>query len=427
MYDDGEMSKMGIITKENNYFDLVKKTEKPIVIYGAGIIGRAVICAISSMGEDIKNKIEKIVVSDVTFNPYDIEGIPVCSYYDEINFCKSALVLVCVRDRVRSEVIDNLKNTGVHNYIIIHMKETIELLKNLFIDQYNIIAKKFAHCNTNELSEEEYLMFLIKELRQGYFEFEVNLADHCNLNCQCCNHFSPIAKETYLDINEYRKDIKRVAKITRGNVSSLLLLGGEPLLYNDICEVMVISRKELPNADITIVTNGVLLPKMNETFWICCRDNKVNINYTKYPIKIDYEECIKIAKEYGVRIVCTHDSIVEKTTYRLPIHKTLDMDPYRNYMKCYHANKCVVLREGRVYCCPIGANIHHLNNYFNLDLPEKNKNSKSIYEIETLDELNDFLKLPCKLCGYCNVFGYEYDLPWACSKKDIYEWVEREN
>lgn len=31
------------------------------------------------------------------------------------------------------------------------------------------------------------------------FFLEVNLADHCNLNCQCCDHFSPIAKPTFLN------------------------------------------------------------------------------------------------------------------------------------------------------------------------------------------------------------------------------------
>lgn len=46
------------------------------------------------------------------------------------------------------------------------------------------------------------------------FFVEVNLADHCNLNCQCCDHFSPVASEKFYEFNQYSKDIKRLSYLT---------------------------------------------------------------------------------------------------------------------------------------------------------------------------------------------------------------------
>ncbi|MBR1442338.1 MAG: hypothetical protein IJ583_02255, partial [Firmicutes bacterium] len=47
---------------------------------------------------------------------------------------------------------------------------------------------------------------------------EVNLADHCNLNCQMCDHFAPLAKPTFLDIKAFRKDMERLAYRTDNHI-----------------------------------------------------------------------------------------------------------------------------------------------------------------------------------------------------------------
>ncbi|WP_232473641.1 hypothetical protein [Brachyspira murdochii] len=46
---------------------------------------------------------------------------------------------------------------------------------------------------------------------QPYIDFvEIHLAEHCNLNCYSCNHFSQLAKEEYYDIEIFEKDINRL-------------------------------------------------------------------------------------------------------------------------------------------------------------------------------------------------------------------------
>lgn len=58
--------------------------------------------------------------------------------------------------------------------------------------------------------------------------------EHCNLKCAGCTHFSSIAKEEYLDIGEFQKDITRISELTNSRARFINLLGGEPLLHPQV-------------------------------------------------------------------------------------------------------------------------------------------------------------------------------------------------
>jgi molybdenum cofactor biosynthesis enzyme MoaA len=117
---------------------------------------------------------------------------------------------------------------------------------------------------------------ILKALRLKPFlrYVEVHLVDHCNLNCGGCSHFSPIAREWFADVDQYEKDMHRLAELFR-NVNTVRLMGGEPLLHPQIESFVTITRHYLPKADVRVVTNGLLLPAMQEPFWEICRSNSV--------------------------------------------------------------------------------------------------------------------------------------------------------
>ena len=116
---------------------------------------------------------------------------------------------------------------------------------------------------------------LLKKIEQGItnltpqcqLKFEVHIVEHCNLNCKQCAHFSPLAEKSYLPVERYERDCRRLSELFRGEMSSILLLGGEPLLHPQITEIMRVTREAFPVGRIRIVTNGILLPKMAEDFW----------------------------------------------------------------------------------------------------------------------------------------------------------------
>lgn len=48
--------------------------------------------------------------------------------------------------------------------------------------------------------------------------FIVDIVDHCNLNCKCCGHFSPLAPKGFLDINTFERDLKRLHELLYGHI-----------------------------------------------------------------------------------------------------------------------------------------------------------------------------------------------------------------
>ena len=126
--------------------------------------------------------------------------------------------------------------------------------------------------------------WIIKKFKKEYkFKyFEVHLTEHCNLNCQSCFHFSPLAEEEYADKIKFEEDFKRLAELAEGKIESLVLMGGEPLLHPECTVFFEIARKYFPNAYIQFVTNGILLKEQNNLFWEAMQKNSIVLRPGKY-------------------------------------------------------------------------------------------------------------------------------------------------
>ena len=96
---------------------------------------------------------------------------------------------------------------------------------------------------------------------------EFHLAENCNLNCKGCAHFSQLAAKELADPAVLERDFARLSEISEGLVGKIHLMGGEPLLHPELPSIMTSARKHFPNTLIKFVTNGVLLPKMDDEFF----------------------------------------------------------------------------------------------------------------------------------------------------------------
>ena len=119
---------------------------------------------------------------------------------------------------------------------------------------------------------------------------DIEVTEHCNLNCKSCGSFAPLADEEYVDINELASDLKRLSELSAGEVHHINILCGEPLLHPEITKIIEIVRHYFPYGNIYLVTNGVLLNRMDESFWQQCKQSNIVIEPTQYPIKINYDE-----------------------------------------------------------------------------------------------------------------------------------------
>jgi MoaA/NifB/PqqE/SkfB family radical SAM enzyme len=268
-----------------------------------------------------------------------------------------------------------------------------------------------------------FLQFILRKqhkLQKCIHYLEISVVDHCNLNCKYCANFSPLAQKTYLDIIDYEKDCRKLSEISMNNVETIRLLGGEPLLHDKLEEIIFITRKYFSQSRIELVTNGLLLLKMNDDFWRSCSDNTIIVSISHYPIKINYKAIQKTASRFKVT--------VSYSKFAQPMFKwVLDIDGKQNsnesYLKCHRSNICVTLRNGKIYPCSMIPYVRYFNRYFNKELLENEQDSFDLYQTNCFDEILLFLSKAVPFCKYCNPNNIIYSNKWEISKREITEWT----
>jgi len=256
------------------------------------------------------------------------------------------------------------------------------------------------------------------------YKINFSILAHCNLNCKGCSHFAPIASKHIVPADIVRDDLNQVAKLTEGSVTLLHIFGGEPLLHPNFKQIIKDARNAFPNAKIKVLTNGVLLPSQDESFWVACHDTGVELNVTKYPINLDFEKLEQTALDYNVEYTYFSKSgEVEKTLQKYPLDVLGTQDPRKNFLNCCLSHNCNVVREGRLYYCPVIANSAFFNKRFGTNMILDKRDYLEIDKIDSYDQLLTFLASPKPFCRYCDTKKMKEDIPWELSKRKIKEWT----
>ena len=271
---------------------------------------------------------------------------------------------------------------------------------------------------------EKLQKYTLKRMPKKELNFVVDIVEHCNLNCQNCDHFSPLSDIYYMDIESFERDIRQIKKVLGDRINHVDLEGGEPLLHDKIVDFINIIHKHCPTSGIKIFTNGILLPKMKEEFWTVCKNHKVILEITRYPIQFDYTLVEEIASEKGVSIEYFGGGIEIKTSMYKPIDLDGKQDKYSSFMGCYMANgECVDYKNGKLYPCTFAANLHIFNKYYGINIGENEKNYFDVFKNESAEELFDFLSNPIPACKFCKIKEWTDGYMWQTSRKDIKEWT----
>lgn len=174
---------------------------------------------------------------------------------------------------------------------------------------------------------------------------ELHLADHCNLNCAGCVHYSPYLEKHFPDIGDVEHDFSRLAKIF-ANVRHIRLMGGEPLLNPDCSDFVRLARRYFQKSKITLVTNGLLLSRQNP-IWGALRDSHVGLDWTMYP---------PMAKrEREIRTLCSDMGVILRVSPNSRFFARLDpsgsCDEWESFRWCRDRFFCPFLKDGRLYPC----------------------------------------------------------------------------
>jgi hypothetical protein len=178
---------------------------------------------------------------------------------------------------------------------------------------------------------------------------------------------------------------------------------------------MLYARKYFLDAYIDIVTNGILLSKMNESFWDMCKKADIVITISEYPAtiaKIDkYVELMK-RKNVKFKLFPNHDTF----DYIIDIHG--DSDKEKVFRKCRERdNTCFDLWKSRLHLCARCYN-EVLMDYFDVKLPIST--GIDFYK-SSREEIYNYVNHANELCSYC----LEDRIPfiWGVSEKKVNEWI----
>lgn len=260
---------------------------------------------------------------------------------------------------------------------------------------------------------------------------QVNISDHCNLNCKMCTHFSPISQKEFYSFEQYKKDIAKLGELFDHNIGHVILMGGEPLLNPQLEEYIKETRSSFPKCHISVHTNGILLPNAENlksgNLWLTCKEYDVGVTYTIYPLKIDYKKIEETAKKYGVRTFSFVEAANinekrDKMLSREPLSTTYSADP-EDYIMCYRLNTCTNLRDGKIFSCPTVAYINKINDKFGLDFKISESDFIDIYKVQTPDEICNFISHRIPFCRNCQQKINTYEIPWQRSKQKKDEWI----
>lgn len=302
----------------------------------------------------------------------------------------------------------------------------IKKLQKIVTGMQNDIKKLQKECDYWSKEVEDIATLTMHKMRGPYISFEFHLSEHCNLNCKGCDHFSPLAKPSFTDYDSFSKDIERMSELFNGEAKSIHILGGEPLLNKNVCKFIEKTRKSFPNKDLTeirVISNGILVNDMPDEFWETLHNNHTILSVTKYPLKLNYELMKEKAQKFKVHFEFYDNTDKEQIWYNIKMQEKGKNDPKKSFYKCFLANNCVMLKNGKIYTCTLIPNIDHFNKHFNKNIKASEEDSIDIYKAKNKEEIFDFLSKPTPFCRYCNPDVKDYSLTWEPTKKDINEWL----
>jgi organic radical activating enzyme len=116
---------------------------------------------------------------------------------------------------------------------------------------------------------------------------ETEIVTHCNLACAQCSHHSPYAAREEYPIDEFTRDVQQLARVMR--VGDFKILGGEPLVSSHIADYITAVRRSGITQKIRLVTNGILLRKIDRDLF----DQIDLVEVSFYPLAAPLYEIIK--------------------------------------------------------------------------------------------------------------------------------------
>ena len=257
---------------------------------------------------------------------------------------------------------------------------------------------------------------------------DVQVCDHCNLRCAGCLHFAPLAEQRFLDLDEYERDLERLSAIEGidGYFGTVVLMGGEPLLHPRVVDVVRLTRRYLPNEHVGLCTNGLLLRRMGTDFWDAIVECNIELALSPYPISVDYEALVELAREKGAWVTFNGDITgtgERKDVFlRLALDPEGGCDPTQSFVSCPVGGRTLQLARGAIWPCQVAAHHGDFARRFGYDMHSSPDDALPLASIASADDIEAFRRRSHPMCRYCDNASLCV-VPWERSKREAQEWL----
>lgn len=259
---------------------------------------------------------------------------------------------------------------------------------------------------------------------------EYHLIDKCNLNCKSCSHFCSLVKEEESKtLEQVKRDFAKIYELSNHGdpnlVETVTLHGGEPLLNKEVKSILLYVKSLFKDVNIGLLTNGLLLHKMDDEFFDILRNNQIHLCVSIYPINFDYTKIYDLLYSKNINW-STYTWEIEGT--RVFDCKWLHFNHEPGYEErhhqCHWRLTCTQLVDGKIYLCPFMAYFKYFDEEF------KGKHPFVLDETDVIDlnKINTWEELQIErdkvphFCGYCKGLFLSLE-KWEITKKDINEWI----
>lgn len=293
---------------------------KEIIVYGFGRVGHAHI-------EKIVSEVNVIfIIDNKIVEKEDYKGIPIYNLDTCLNKINKTKIVVTASGKGYASIKASLEQRG---YIEKEDFMNFELfLSNLYWE---------------------------KNQKIGISKLVFPLTNRCTLNCQKCNSFMPFTKHFFdRNIEEIKRDIDLAFQYI-DELSLLLLVGGEPLLYNDLGRLVAYIGERYRNkiGKLLIITNGTIIP--DELLCNTFSKYGVEVRISNYGLSDTYVQKINRLKEtlavYGV----VYSELIEMEWLDIGFPEedlvmgTDAKELYQHMMQC--ESYCHGIYNGKFYFC----------------------------------------------------------------------------
>ncbi len=366
-----------------------------IAIWGAGKFGTYV-C------ERLKEKRHTIIFIDNNAeNINSVMGTKVVSPAEYMKCYKSNIDVLLVAVLEWQEIWQKLCEMEIDNCGVVN--------SGVYYYQLNLAEDILKDTHIVWKSELENKKAFMKKL-------ETNVVDYCNMNCRGCSHFSNIfQKGDTVGYESFKKDIQYLSN--KVFISHFDLLGGEAFLSKQLGQYIECLRQYMPKTSISVVSNGLLIPKQSEELLAYIKEKDVLVSITEYPPTAKRKDkIIGTLEKFGI----WYEFRGHVETFGKNIDLSGKNDPYRAQRECREF-RCHFLRNGIIYKCPFSA----LGNHFftRYEIPLHFEEGVDIYDDKT--DLHKALQAldtdPIEQCRYC---GREERFSWEVSMQpESSEWL----